>query len=176
MSVPNLRNLYLPYLEQRPDAAMLIEHGQAISYRDFDAAVGRISAELIAPYPPGIPLLILSTERDRVVAARGRKLGVETLHGVADKAAVLATWLAEHDLDAARVAYVGNDVNDLAAMATVGWPLAVADAHPAVRAAARHVLTSEGGNGAVREACDLVLAALPRASTSAPVRRAPLSV
>ena len=38
------------------------------------------------------------------------------------------------------------------------------------------VLTSEGGNGAVREACDLVLAALPRASTSAPVRRAPLSV
>ena len=124
----------------------------------------------------GIPLLILSTERDRVVAARGRKLGVETRHGVDDKAAVLATWLAEHDLDASRVAYVGNDVNDLAAMATVGWPLAVADAHPAVRAAARHVLTSEGGNGAVREACDLVLAALPRVSTSAPVRRAPLSV
>lgn len=48
MSVPNLRNLYLPYLEQRPDAAMLIEHGQAISYRDFDAAVGRTAAWLAA--------------------------------------------------------------------------------------------------------------------------------
>lgn len=114
----------------------------------------------------GVPLLILSTERDRVVAARGRKLGVATLHGVDDKAAELARWLADHDLDPARVVYVGNDVNDLAAMATVGWPVAVADAHPAVRAAARHVLSREGGDGAVREVCDLVLAALPRAATS----------
>ena len=124
----------------------------------------------------GIPVLILSTEVNPVVGARARKLSVPVIHGVDDKGAVLRDWCSTEQIDPARVLYAGNDVNDLAAMATVGWPLAVADAHPAVRAAARHVLTSEGGNGAVREACDLVLAALPRASTSAPVRRAPLSV
>ena len=87
----------------------------------------------------------------------------ETLHGVDDKAAVLATWLAEHDLDAARVAYVGNDVNDLPVMAAVGWPIAIADAHPEVLRAARLVLSRPGGQGAVREVCDLVLTARARA-------------
>ncbi|HYI55928.1 MAG TPA: HAD hydrolase family protein, partial [Microlunatus sp.] len=55
-------------------------------------------------------------------------------------------------------AYVGNDVNDLPVMASVGWPIAVADAHPEVLRAARLVLTRAGGRGAVREVCDLVLA------------------
>jgi N-acylneuraminate cytidylyltransferase len=50
-------------------------------------------------------------------------------------------------------------VNDLSAMALVGWPVAVADAHPAVRRAARVVLRNRGGHGAVREAAELVLAA-----------------
>lgn len=107
----------------------------------------------------GIPFLILSTERDNVVAARARKLGVDVVHGSDDKAGDLLAWLAQHDLDPARVAYVGNDVNDLPPMSLVGWPVAVADAHPEVRAAARHVLTRAGGEGAVREVCDLVLAA-----------------
>ena len=124
----------------------------------------------------GVPLLILSTERDRVVAARGRKLGVETLHGVEDKAAVLSRWITDHGLDPARVVYVGNDVNDLGAMAVVGWPVAVADAHPTVRAAARHVLSREGGDGAVREVCDLVLAALPSVGAPALPERHPVTV
>lgn len=107
----------------------------------------------------GVPFLVLSTETDGVVAARGRKLGVDVVHGTDDKSGELLAWLAAHDLDPARVAYVGNDVNDLAPMSLVGWPVAVADAHPEVRAAARHVLTRAGGEGAVRELCDLVLAA-----------------
>jgi N-acylneuraminate cytidylyltransferase len=43
-------------------------------------------------------------------------------------------------------------------MGLVGWPVAVADAHPAVRQAARLVLARSGGHGAVRELCDLVVA------------------
>lgn len=107
----------------------------------------------------GVPFLVLSTERDGVVATRARKLGVDVVHGSDDKAGDLLAWLAAHDLDPARVVYVGNDVNDLAPMSLIGWPVAVADAHPEVRAAARHVLTRAGGEGAVREVCDLVLAA-----------------
>ena len=109
----------------------------------------------------GIPILILSTETNKVVASRASKLRVEVLHGVEDKAAALRGWLAEHDLDPARVAYVGNDINDLPAMAAVGWPIAVADARPEVKAQAMIVLSRDGGNGAVREICDRILASRP---------------
>jgi YrbI family 3-deoxy-D-manno-octulosonate 8-phosphate phosphatase len=106
----------------------------------------------------GVAFLILSKERNGVVAARGAKLRVPVLQAVDDKAAALSRWLREQHLDPARCAYVGNDVNDLSAMALVGWPVAVADAHPAVRRAARVVLRMRGGHGAVREAAELVLA------------------
>lgn len=107
----------------------------------------------------GVRVLILSKERNGVVGARAAKLRVPVLQAVEDKAAALTAWLAEQHLDPARCAYVGNDVNDLSAMALVGWPVAVADAHPAVQRAARVVLRKRGGHGAVREAAELVLAA-----------------
>ena|GEM_PF-10317 len=105
----------------------------------------------------GLPFLVLSTERNPVVTARADKLRVAVLQGVDDKAAALTAWLDERGLDPARVAYVGNDVNDLPALRLVGWPVAVADAHPDVVAGARLVLTRRGGDGAVRELCDAVL-------------------
>lgn len=105
----------------------------------------------------GVPVLILSTETNTVVAARAAKLGVQVLHGVQDKAARLTSWMTEQGLDPARVAYVGNDVNDVGAMDTVGWPIAVADARPEALAAARIVLHKPGGHGAVREVCERIL-------------------
>jgi N-acylneuraminate cytidylyltransferase len=54
---------------------------------------------------------------------------------------------------------LGNDINDLECMRAVGFAVAVADAHPRVRAIANHVLSRNGGQGAVRELCDLVLQA-----------------
>lgn len=107
----------------------------------------------------GIPLLILSTETDLVVAARAAKLRVPVIQAVDDKATALRTWAVENDIALDRLAYLGNDVNDLPAMALVGWPVAVADARPEVAAAARLVLTRRGGDGAVRELISLVLAA-----------------
>lgn len=105
----------------------------------------------------GVPMLILSTETNTVVATRAAKLGVDVAHGVQDKASRLDAWIAEHGLDPARVAYVGNDVNDVAAMDSVGWPIAVADARPEALAAARIVLQKPGGSGAVREVCERIL-------------------
>lgn len=118
----------------------------------------------------GVPVLILSAERNAVVAARGAKLGVETIHGVdgddtrGDKGDVLTAWAQRVGVPLARVAYVGNDVGDLPALRLVGWPIAVADAHPSVRAIARVVLTAPGGGGAVRELADRVIAAHRRPS------------
>jgi N-acylneuraminate cytidylyltransferase len=110
----------------------------------------------------GLPFLILSTEQNPIVRVRAAKLGVEVIHGAADKGQALRQWLNAAELDPARVAYLGNDVNDLPALALVGWPCAVADAHPDVIAAARVVLSRRGGDAAVRELCDRVL--LARAS------------
>jgi N-acylneuraminate cytidylyltransferase len=107
----------------------------------------------------GVPLLIVSKETNPVVRARAAKLSVEVLAGVERKAEVVLRWLAEHEVAPDRVAYVGNDLNDLDVMAFVGWPVAVADARPEVRRAARLVLDRPGGAGAVRELCDLVIAA-----------------
>lgn len=107
----------------------------------------------------GVPVLILSTEQNAVVRARAEKLQVEVIHGVDDKATVLRQWATDRGIDLAETAYLGNDVNDLPAMALVGWPVAVADARPEVVAAARVVLTRPGGAGAVRELADRVLAA-----------------
>ncbi len=113
----------------------------------------------------GVPFVIVSKERNPVVGARAAKLGVDVLQGVDDKVLALAGWLDRRGLPAGQVAFVGNDVNDLPVMAAVGWPVAVADAHPEVLRAARLVLTRAGGRGAVREVCDLVLAARSRRLT-----------
>ncbi|MFT4283481.1 MAG: acylneuraminate cytidylyltransferase [Protaetiibacter sp.] len=115
----------------------------------------------------GVPLLILSAERNRVVAARARKLGVEVRHGIDDKAAALVEWSVQAGVPLARVAYLGNDLNDLGCLELVGWPIATPDAHPLVRAAARVVLEHPGGHGAVRELADRVLAA--READAAPI-------
>lgn len=116
----------------------------------------------------GVKVLVLSTEQNPVVAARARKLGVPVLQGLSAKQNALADWLAIEGLDPERVAYVGNDVNDLGCMALVGWPVTVPEAHAEVRKAARVVLTHGGGAGAVRELADRVLAARPAAPAPAP--------
>jgi YrbI family 3-deoxy-D-manno-octulosonate 8-phosphate phosphatase len=105
----------------------------------------------------GLPVLILSTEVNPVVATRAAKLGVECRQGIHEKGIELARWLAERQLSPDRVLYLGNDVNDLPCFAQVGWPVAVASARPLVRAAARAVTTVPGGHGAVREIASWIL-------------------
>jgi N-acylneuraminate cytidylyltransferase len=105
----------------------------------------------------GVAVLIVSKETNPVVRVRAAKLGVEVLHGVEHKAEVVRDWLAAKGIPASRASYLGNDLNDLGPMSQVAWPVAVADAQPAVRSAARLVLSRAGGHGAVRELCELIL-------------------
>lgn len=115
----------------------------------------------------GIPVLILSTERNPVVSARARKLGVAVIQNSRDKRAALEEWAASAGIPLERIAYVGNDVNDIGALEAVGWPIVVPGSHPLAAAAARTVLTRPGGHGAVRELAERVLAArtAPREGT-----------
>ena len=104
----------------------------------------------------GIAQVILSTEANPVVLARAAKIGLDAHTDCPDKAAALRALAAKHGWELSRVVFVGNDVNDLAAMALAGWPVAPADAHPRVQALARVVTHARGGHGVVRELADLL--------------------
>jgi N-acylneuraminate cytidylyltransferase len=107
----------------------------------------------------GIEVMILSSEPNRVVEARARKMGVHVVHGVGihDKGHVMREILEQKNIKAENVIYIGNDLNDLPCFELAGWAVAVTDAYPEVIQAADFVLSKAGGHGALRELCDLLL-------------------
>ena len=128
------------------------ESGKAFHVRD-----GHGIKELLKA---GIGVAVISGRSSAAVGVRLRELGVdEVAQGVADKAAALGALLARRRVAPRQVACLADDTPDLPLMAAVGLPAAVADAHPQVLAAARHVTRAPGGRGAVREFCDYLLAA-----------------
>jgi N-acylneuraminate cytidylyltransferase len=114
----------------------------------------------------GWPMVVVSTETNAVVRARCQKLGIDCLSSVDDKIAALSKWLEERDISLENTLFLGNEVNDLPAMRAVGVSVAVADAHPRVRAQARLVLSRDGGRGALRELADLLQTRYLRANAS----------
>ncbi|MBA4022774.1 MAG: acylneuraminate cytidylyltransferase [Gordonia sp.] len=105
----------------------------------------------------GYPLLIISKEKNPVVTQRAEKLKIDVIQGCEDKASALHGWARDLGIPLDRIAYVGNDINDLPPMRQVGWPIAVSDAHPKVLSEARICLTRPGGNGALRELADMII-------------------
>jgi YrbI family 3-deoxy-D-manno-octulosonate 8-phosphate phosphatase len=108
----------------------------------------------------GIETVIISTESNPVVSARAQKLKIRCFQNCEDKRKTLENLAREYDISLDEVAFVGNDVNDLPCLDCVGLPIVVNDAHPDVVLTARYQTRSRGGNGAVREICDLVEAIL----------------
>jgi N-acylneuraminate cytidylyltransferase len=105
----------------------------------------------------GVEALVISKEVNPVVAARCKKMKVPYLQGIDDKEKVLRQYLTEKKINSASVVFVGNDINDLPGFRVAGWAVAVADALPEVIREADYVLSEQGGRGAVRELCDLIL-------------------
>jgi len=103
----------------------------------------------------GIANVIISSEVNPVVTARADKMATRCLQGVEDKVAALQSVLDETGLTMGQTAFVGNDVNDLPCLESVGLPIVVQDAHPDVVRFARYRTACRGGLGAVREVCDL---------------------
>lgn len=99
----------------------------------------------------GLMMLVLSTETNPVVAQRCRKLGLECFSGQGDKLKTLHAILVQRGLRPEQVAYMGNDLNDLACMEQVGLAIAPADAHAAVLRVAHLVTAQAGGRGAIRQ-------------------------
>ena len=108
----------------------------------------------------GIEVAVISGRQSGAVDRRMAELGVSNVvQGCRDKVAALETLAARFNISAARCAYVGDDIPDLPLLKTVGFSVAVANAVADVRDYCDYTTVSAGGSGAVREVCELILAA-----------------
>jgi len=105
----------------------------------------------------GIECLVISTETNLVVKARCDKMKVPFLQAVEDKETALRKVITDKKLDPAQVIFVGNDTNDLPCFPVAGYAVCPADAQPDIIAKADLVLKLDGGRGAIRELCNLLL-------------------
>ena len=105
----------------------------------------------------GIHMIIISKEKNPVVAARAKKLSLEVVHGCDNKLPVLREWMTRVGATADTTAYMGNDVNDVECMNFVGIAIAPCDAHQSVLEIADVVTTKPGGRGAIREIADAMI-------------------
>ncbi len=108
----------------------------------------------------GLGLAIISGRDSPMLARRARELGIDEVHSkVADKLPAFEALLARWRLAETEVACMGDDLPDLPLMRRAGLAITVPDAAAEVRAAAHYLTRSAGGQGAVREAVELVLKA-----------------
>ncbi len=104
----------------------------------------------------GIQLMVISKEVNPVVGMRCNKLRLPCIQGCDNKQEVLTRETRQLGISLERVAYVGNDINDIECLKVVGFPVCVADAWPPVKQVARYITKAKGGYGAVREFCDFI--------------------
>ena len=115
---------------------------------------------VVAARKAGLQVAVLSSRASAAVTRRMTELGVSEVHqGVADKGSALTALCERLGLRAAEVAVMGDDLPDLAAMAHAGLALAPANAVAEVKRAADWVARRRGGDGAVREAVEMLLKA-----------------
>ena len=116
----------------------------------------------------GVQVAIISGRRSAAVVRRARELGIRhVFQGASDKLPVFERLRKRLRLQATQCACVGDDVPDVPVMRAAGLAFAVADAHPAALQAADMATPNAGGRGAVRDICDLLIAARERAGTAA---------
>jgi 3-deoxy-D-manno-octulosonate 8-phosphate phosphatase (KDO 8-P phosphatase) len=110
----------------------------------------------------GLIVTLISGEDSPLVDRFAAKLNLaDVTKGCKDKAGALRAFAGRNGLSLDEICFMGDDVNDLAAMALAGLAAAPADARPAARDQAAIVTEARGGHGAVRELVDRILAGKP---------------
>jgi 3-deoxy-D-manno-octulosonate 8-phosphate phosphatase (KDO 8-P phosphatase) len=131
----------------------VLPDGEEIKSYNVKDGLGVLLAQLV-----DIEVGIITGKRSKGLEKRAERLKITELHQAAiDKKPVFEDILRRHGLGPEDVAYIGDDIGDLAVMEACGLAAAVADAHPAVRKAAHYVCRLAGGQGAFRELVDYII-------------------
>jgi 3-deoxy-D-manno-octulosonate 8-phosphate phosphatase (KDO 8-P phosphatase) len=108
----------------------------------------------------GITVGIITGRDSKVVSLRAAELKLDFCHqGIVDKLSVFEKLVDFHKLKKKQVAYIGDDINDMATLAACGFSVCPADALHYVKSKVDLVTAAKGGQGTLREVADLVLAA-----------------
>lgn len=106
----------------------------------------------------GLVVTLISGEDSPLVDRFATKMNItDVTKGCKDKGSALRAFAERSGLPLQEICFMGDDVNDLGAIAIAGFSAAPANARPAVRKAVHFVTTASGGNGAVRELVDMIL-------------------
>lgn len=105
-----------------------------------------------------VEVIVMTSENSELVAQRMKKLQIQnTFLGVKDKYSFLKQFIKDRNSSFAAVAYIGDDVNDLTNICSVGWSFSPADATEIIKQKADYVLTKFAAGGAIREACEKII-------------------
>lgn len=108
----------------------------------------------------GVAVAIISGENSAIVHARATKLKIDDVFaGAQNKREAIDELCSRHGLTLEELAFIGDDLNDAPALNCVGLACVVADAARATKDLAHYVATRRGGDGAVREVCELIYTA-----------------
>jgi YrbI family 3-deoxy-D-manno-octulosonate 8-phosphate phosphatase len=108
----------------------------------------------------GIEVQVISKEENAVVTQRCKKMGIACNQGVVDgegKAEILERIAKQMNVSMEQVVFVGDDINDAAALKKAGVAITVSDGHPAIKAIADIITKGKGGEHVLREVAELIL-------------------
>ncbi len=107
----------------------------------------------------GIKTAIITGEKSEFIVKRAQKLKIDEVYlGVNEKEKILEKIVKKHNLSYEQIAYIGDDINDIQVLQKVGLPCSVEDAVPEVKSICSVISNKKGGEGAVREIIDTILA------------------
>ena len=99
----------------------------------------------------GYKSIICSTEKNNVVLARGKKLGIETFNGIEYKLVWIEKYMNSKKISPEQTMFTGNDINDFLAMNFCGYSVCPANSTYKIKKIADYVVKTNGGEGVVRE-------------------------
>lgn len=154
--IKSIRVLILDVDGVMTDGGIIFDH-QGNEAKRFDVRDGHGIKMLMRT---GIEVIILTGRTSQAVAHRALDLGISQVYqGVWDKLAVFEQIIKEKDILPAAVAYVGDDVVDVPVLKRVGFAATVADASDYAKDCVDYITERDGGRGAVREICELIIKA-----------------
>lgn len=125
--------------------------------KNFDVKDGH-GIKILMRY--GIDVVLLTGRRSVVVEHRAKDLGIGEVHqGILNKLEIFEEILRKRSLRYENIAFIGDDIVDIPLLKRVGFSVAVADASEDVKKCVDYITKKRGGNGAVREVCELILRA-----------------